>query len=72
MSDDEGDNTTEQPQIGNVDLKVLSVKKDEKHKKIKPLHPNLPDFNTPQVILMVGSRNVGKSNLMVNLYYDRD
>ncbi len=67
MSDDEGENTTEQPPIGNIDLKVLSVRKDEKNKKYKPLHPNLPDFNTPQVILMVGSRNVGKSNLMVNL-----
>lgn len=52
----------------NVDLNVLPVKKEDKrHRKHIDLHENLPDFNEPQVLLMVGSRNVGKSNLMVNI-----
>ncbi len=51
----------------NVNLDVLPVKKEEINTKLINLHPNLPDFNHPQVILMIGSRNVGKSNLMVNI-----
>ena len=52
----------------SIDLNVLPVKKEDKqHRKHIDLHENLPDFNEPQVILMVGSRNVGKSNLMVNI-----
>ena len=51
-----------------INLKILEVKKKElnPHKYVN-LHPNLPDFNKPQVLLMIGSRNVGKSNLMVNI-----
>ena len=57
----------------SVDLKVLAVKKEDKSKrKHIVLHPNLPDFNTPQVILMVGARNTGKSNLMVNILMRMD
>ena len=68
MSDDEGGNKITRGGVAtDIDLKVLSVNKDETHKKNEPLHPNLPDFNTPKVILMVGSRNVGKSNFMVNI-----
>lgn len=57
----------------SIDLSVLPVKKEEvNQKKYVGLHPNLPDFNTPQVILMIGSRNTGKSNLMCNLLMRKD
>ena len=58
--------------MNKVNLKVLGVRKDDKKKEKIKLHPNLPDFNTPRVILCLSSRNSGKTNLCCNMLLRKD
>lgn len=51
----------------NLDLNILPVKNEESKKKEIPLHPNLPNFNKPLVLLFLAPRGSGKTNVIVNL-----
>jgi len=56
----------------SLNLDILPVKNDDTKKKIIPLHPNLPNFNKPLVILFIAPRGSGKTNVIVNLLARKD